>query len=775
MHLTRSFRHARSAVAWMAGLLGWLLAVPWAMPAATAGAEPGPAVSDRHPISKPAWGPAYGNQIRPALASSGDGFLVAYYDRNLVRATRLGPDGAVVDRLGFTVGVIGGIADPHPIDVAWNGSAYLVVWTTNTDVVGARVSPEGKVLDPEAIPIAAASGWQIAPAATSDGHEFLVAWQDDRNAQTGLHDIYAARVGGDGQVLDPVGIPVATGNPAELAPAVGWNGSMYLVGWSVKQDVFESDAMAARVTTEGTVLDEGGFLVSGAPDRQTSPSIASDGTGFFLTWADYRGHQGHLGADVYGARVDAGGHVLDPDGLLLSGRQGAPVVDWNGSNYLVVWADFTGPVTGALVSSAGEVVDGHVPITGTTQAADLDVAAAGDGGWVTTWEDRYLDDVVAARLSATGDVLEPGSFVVTTSADFQQGGAIAWNGSTYLAGWQRDQEDGLPLLAGRLDPDGVPLDGVGFRFNGYFSEQAVPPALSWNGESFLAVWSDSFSLLGNRVDGDGGVLDGEGFVIARGPSLQHNPAVAWDGANWLVAWEDRATGQRHINAARVGPDGTVLDTEPIPIAAADFPQTDPDVAWNGQQFLVVWKDERPGRDSEISGVRVSTEGLVLDTAPIAITSDRADQVTPAVASNGSEWMVVWGDRGSGANLDVFGSRIAQDGAVLDPRGIPIAVGSQEQRLPDVAWDGRSSVVVWEAGETIRGARVTASGAVLDPTGFTIAGEGAGESLPAVAAGPPGRVAVVYESFAMNRYGVSRVFLRFVDEPPAEAPPAAAAG
>ncbi len=102
-----------------------------------------------------------------------------------------------------------------------------------------------------------------------------------------------------------------------------------------------------------------------------------------------------------------------------------------------------------------------------------------------------------------------------------------------------------------------------------------------------------------------------------------------------------------------------------------------------------------------------------------------DQLSPAVASNGSEFLVVWEDRRNGIDeTDIYASRVAADGTTLDPDGIAIATADGLEWTPEVASDGTNFLVVWTDGVQgnrgdVRAARVTPQGEVLDPGGFVL--------------------------------------------------------
>ena len=167
----------------------------------------------------------------------------------------------------------------------------------------------GAVLDQAGIPIPTATGDQRAPGVASDGSAWLVVWQDDRDAATG-YDIYGARVTGAGAVQDAAGIHVSASPADEADPSVAWNGANYLVAWTDPRNASTTgeDIYGARISPAGAVLEPGGIALSTAPDAQSAPAVASDGSGWLVVWQDPR-NVATNGTDVYGARVTGAGAV----------------------------------------------------------------------------------------------------------------------------------------------------------------------------------------------------------------------------------------------------------------------------------------------------------------------------------------------------------------------------------------------------------------------------------------------------------------------------------
>ncbi len=176
---------------------------------------------------------------------------------------------------------------------------------------------------------------------------------------------------------------------------------------------------------------------------------------------------------------------------------------------------------------------------------------------------------------------------------------------------------------------------------------------------------------------------------------QTTPSVAFDGTNFLVAWEDeRISSQRDIFAARVTLQGEVLDPIGIPICTFEGIQSHVNLAWDGQNYLAVWQDWR-NEDWAIYGARVDPNGSLLDPDGFLIAGGSEWALYPAVASDGSNFFVVWSHDKPWTSYDVYGTRITPDGEILDPDGILICATDLFEYCPSIAYNGSIYFVAWE--------------------------------------------------------------------------------
>jgi len=652
--------------------------------------------------------------------------------------------------------------------MAFDGTNYLVVWHEDRgfqfgDVYAARVAPDGTDLDPYGIPVAVTSASETSPSVAFDGTNFLVTWTRSDVYPQG--DVYGARISPAGAVVDVGGFPITTAPNLQDYSAVAFDGTNYLVSWmsgSVPTHIY-----AARVAPSGAVLDPDAIAVSTASGSQGLPDVAFDGENYLVVWEDQR----NGAADVYGARVTPAGTVLDPSGFAVSSAtdvQWAPRLAFDGTNFLVVWEDGRNSeiwdVYGARVAPDGTVLDSSgIPISTATDFQLTPSVVFGDTSFTVVWtDDRSGERAYGARVSSAGVVMDPNGIPISTSGGGFPG--IGFDGTNYLVGWQRS-EPGTgkqDLYAARVDTSGGVLDPDGRAIDRLAPSDQYVDALGFDGTNYLAVWQDyragNSDIYAGRVTEGGGRLDGTGIPVATGPDDEVDASVTFDGADYLVAWEvDRPGPHQDVFGARISPSGTLLDPGGIAISSLGSNEAHPAAASDGSSSLVVWADSRnaakdrlpycakcgppppppppPPPEWDIYGARVDGSGAVLDSGGIAISTRSPDQLDPAVAFDGTNYLAVWAD-GPYAQDDIYGSRVSPGGSVLDPGGIVIATGFDDQDAPAVGSADHQSFVAWEDTQApdydIDGARVDANGTVLDPNSIQVSGAPGNQMSPAVA-------------------------------------------
>ncbi len=86
--------------------------------------------------------------------------------------------------------------------------------------------------------------------------------------------------------------------------------------------------------------------------------------------------------------------------------------------------------------------------------------------------------------------------------------------------------------------------------------------------------------------------------------------------------------------------------------------------------------------------------FILNAEDIAVSTASGNQLSPSIASNGTDYLVVWEDHRSGVtNKNIFGNRFQSDGTVtLDFMSVCVLAGNQS--IPDISFNGDYFVTAW---------------------------------------------------------------------------------
>lgn len=744
-----------------------------------------PVVSPEHRVADAVMVTRSGDQSSVASASDGDGFLAVWQDSSAgIVASRVSAGGEVLDPGGIVI-ASGQNSDPA---VTWDGVTYFVVWSHydsmrfSSEVLGARVTPGGTVLDADPIPIAT-TGSQRSPAVAFNGAHHLVVWAGTNDSSTS--DVGAVRVDTAGSVVDAEPIVVSAGPGQERDPAVASDGHDFLVTWT-DAGIQSSDVLAARVSGAGEVLDGDGVALASVPSTQTDSAVAWDGDHYLVAWSDFRNGE-H--ADVLGARVSAAGTIDGPELTIAAGPEHdmRPSLTRSGTGAYVVWHEepTERPEVGASPpwSVFGRrVADGAVvgsPVRVATGRA-ADVAFNGSdhlipwsvGLEVLPGPNPPADDVYAARVSGGGSLLDDPGLHLTPAANTQLEPSVAWNGRTYLAVW-KDHRDAPSHYFARMSPTGESLDGTGIPVPGR-SDRVLAAS---NGDGFLLAWTTDDGIAGVRIDADGRVLDPEPFTISAGPEAvaAHSPSLASDGSDYFAVWNHNNADQDfrpEVVGSRIPATGTPSGPV-VPISSGEGFR--PAVAWNGETYFVAWlqysidANGPPRRQGHgVAGVRLDSSGTVLDRRPVFVPAGDESFHYPRVAAANGSFLLAW----TREPIDFAGShsteavRVNAAGRVLDRSPLVLLPDSPGFETPSLSWNGVHYLLVWRSGVNVVATRVSETGTVLDSDAFLLAGTLEGERDPAVTTGRHGQSAVAYVRAAPEApyYGAPRVFVRFVDDP-----------
>ncbi len=723
------------------------------------------------------YGMRHSDQFQTSVAFDGTNFLVVWLGDNsgCILAARVTPEGRVLDPLGIVV-CWGAGDESHPA-IVFNGTDFLVVWLDAPSVYGCRITSAGQVRDPSSILISQHACYGTASSVATDGRNCLAVWTDDRAGTQ--PDIYGARVDTSGHVLDSQGIPIFTAPEIQSNPAVAFDGARFLVAWEDYRASVRSSIYCARVETTGVVLDTLGLAVAPVLANQITPAVAFGDSLFVVAWSDQRNS---TDGDIYCSRVAPDGSVLDPQGVAVTtamSYQVLPKVAFDGQGFALDWVDWRSgesDIYGARVTLEGTLLDtAGIPVCAAPDLQGDPGIAFGDSCYLATWHDYRSSDyseIACGRMNRAGQMLDGAGFIVSLARPASQGApCAAFTGSNYLVAWEQDY-DTARICFSRLTPDGNGLDSAPHTLCPSPDDQYAP-AIAASESCALLVWgrygTDSDGVVGARVTQSGAVLDTTGIGIAQegAPNLI---SVAGDGQDWLTVWDESGDSGWDVRAARVSSAGAVLDTSGIMVCGGAGSQHSPQVAFGDSNYLVTWLDTRFGSMGHIFAGRVTRSGAVLDSAGIQVTFDSAYRGTPHVAFGCSGYLVVWQARQvSGYQNEIYAARLNTSGVVLDSEPILIAGGDYDCLTPSVTFDGTDYFVAWQdtRDRSIQGALVSRWGTVLAT--FPISERNVSHISPCLALGPNRQVMALYSAYtdSLNHRPVNcnRIWARL---PPFEA-------
>lgn len=336
--------------------------------------------------------------------------------------------------------------------------------------------------------------------------------------------------------------------------------------------------------------------------------------------------------------------------------------------------------------------------------------------------------LLASGALAQASVLEAPR-VLTGARAFGEAGGVQWSpdvaagGQGSLAVWldHRSQFDsplvnqgGADVYAIRLDADGQPLDAAALRLPHEIGDKTFPKA-AWNGSAWLVVWENQQPLgsspnfrriLGARIAADGTLLDATPIVVRDDFETTGNTmAVASDGVDWVVVVQGDALSPGAIMATKVSAAGTVLNpggTMLVDLASAIFR---PDLEYANGRYLLVYSS------GTVQGLRFSA-ALAPIGGTLAIGS--GSSAKPRVASDGSNFLVVWETAGLGRSVRAR-RVVGATGTMSTTMLVTADTNGDYNGDPDVAWGHGNWLVALRnsVDETFRIARISPLPAVLD--------------------------------------------------------------
>ncbi|XYH98623.1 hypothetical protein ACMHYB_02360 [Sorangium sp. So ce1128] len=623
----------------------------------------------------------------PEIATDGASYVVAFEDLSRIRAVRVDASGSVLDFDWLDLGEE--VAGQYLPSVAYGGGRYFFTWCQYGDddrvtIHGRMMRPDG-TLEGSASFEVSSSGEGLYPSVEWNGERFVTAWLSLTG--DGVEDVHATLVDPSGSVVPGAERAVSTSGQA-ARPVVAAGPDVSVVAWDDASGT-ERAIRAARVAGDGTVLDAGGVQLSEGADNARLAALASGGASFLATWV-----RDDPTSKIRGAVLSADGTVVARDFPISRSSPGtaAPAAAFDGSSYLVAWADERDgrSMYGARVSAEG-VVQG----TDDVRLADGSPRSVWDSDRNSlAWNGSHFllafhGQGIEGSLIGPDLALAAGQLGLSPLPNKQGTPRVVWTGESYLVAWTDEPDPDRERMTARavrvsaagevLDPAGIELASSAFVIN-----------LASNGEGESVL---TWSALGGggdhlrRVSSDGALGDSVAVSSLR---LSSSPSVVGNGDGYLVAFVEMTVDAPSVYTA----SGRVLDASgsagPVfPIASSVEAGSYAAALRAGQDYLVAY------RKAGVHLVPVSRTGdvgesLLLSSSPALVSG----------ATDGTDTLVVWTESADTWPEPGDGPVRGRIYAAGGWRGEAFVISpTSAGYAATVAWDGTNYQVVWEEAGT----------------------------------------------------------------------------
>lgn len=699
-------------------------------------------IGPEFPVSDPERGPADHVQQNPSAATDGSTFLTVWTNlygfRSELYAAQVFATGELLDRNPIPIAIPP--RSGSSAQVAWTGRIFMITWQSSqpSRINVTRISRDGEILGEEELgpgqgPSLTCNGsvclvtwisnsifepvfygtlrdsdgnrtrsdFSIAPVSrppsnvrtATNGSNFLVTWQIfDPDLIGPRESLFTAAVSGDGRVS--AARRVLATSLSLGAHDVASDGSDYLLVWS-RLDVKRLDSQ--RIRSDGVPFSEFRPLGTAALNSVHRLTRVRDG---YLILGTTQNPPFRLVATF----LNTDGSEADRPLISIADRYhiaAGVATAASSEKTLVVWTE-TGinletDLYGAFLNPGDATLSGRLLVSESATPQRMPAMAFDGEALLVVWREERIQtgaQVYAARLDPSG-VREWVRPIHPEEMD-QFNPAVAFNRRDYLVVWQAPSRDGTSrsrVLARRISRGGESLEETAFVLTSSSCGDRVWVAT--DGHDFLVTWTECpgrQQLFASRVSADGTLLDR--FPVSMETDAITSGGIAFGGEHYLVSWVDQTNlppgggifcdpvpcREHTIRAARIDRAGILLDHNGVRISLQNRFGRDPRVVWDGDDFLIVW------RERLLHAATFSPGGIAGAPSTFALASYR----TPGPASvswDGSAFVAVWEEGGDSSprGSDVLLARMSRPrlDAGTATTAVPLAGSFDDERLPVV--------------------------------------------------------------------------------------------
>lgn len=405
--------------------------------------------------------------------------------------------------------------------------------------------------------------------------------------------------------------------------------------------------------TGGETLVNEGTVNNQATTPNGGGNVAMDGNGnYAVVWQDNRSGDYDIWARVFNSDGSVKIAEFKVHSNQTSNQEWAQVAMSADGKFAVTWSDNRSGTYESymrLFDATGTAMTGDTLVSSMSGAQDyhaLDFAA--DGSFVVAFQSANDSDIYFQRYDASGIAQGANVKVNSYTTDIQNVPDIAVaDDGKFIVVWESNAEDGsgYGIYGQRFDAAGTTL-GTAFKVNSTTAgNQWLPSVAAASDGSFVVSWESDlqdgsgFGIYAQRYNSAGVAQGGEIQVNSHTPGDQGSSHIDLrrDG-NFIVTWRSSAQDGAGwgVYAQQFDAAGNRLGNETLVNSTTSGSQTDPSVAYAGNQAVVVWSGEGVGDTNGVFAQRFDTNSApVLNASQSPTLTAQLEDAGPPAGTVGT--------------------------------------------------------------------------------------------------------------------------------------------
>jgi hypothetical protein len=286
---------------------------------------------------------------------------------------------------------------------------------------------------------------------------------------------------------------------------------------------------------------------------------------------------------------------------------------------------------------------------------------------------------------------------ISLSSDTKRGAILVWE----------DKRNGISddVYAQRVNSAGLKkwiVNGVAVCTNP--AEQNSISSVEDGNGGIIITWDDyrngDADIYAQRLDSNGvAQWATNGVAVCNKLLHQRGTKLISDGSGGaIIVWQDSVAGAIDIYAQRISGTGNILwASSGVPVCTAPLKQIRPRIqSDNAGGAFIVWQDRRSGLDYDVYAQRINSSGNALwATDGIIVCNAVNTQSFPKLRGDGSGGVIIaWQDKRNALNTDIYAQRVGPTGNIVwQTNGMPVCVEADNQEELDMTNEGLTNGVI----------------------------------------------------------------------------------